>query len=63
MVRESFAALQRPLDNLKTVYGILRAARLARSVIDFHASEPEFIYDSEGKIETIQRARASNHTA
>ena len=62
MVRESFAALQRPLDNLKTVYGILRAARLARSVIDFHASEPEFIYDSEGKIETIQaRARLESH--
>ena len=62
MVRESFAALQRPLDNLKTVYGILRAARLARSVIDFHASEPEFIYDSEGKIENIQaRARLESH--
>ena len=62
MVRESFAALQRPLDNLKIVYGILRAARLARSVIDFHASEPEFIYDSEGKIETIQaRARLESH--
>ena len=40
----------------------MRAARLARSVIDFHASEPEFIYDSEGKIETIQaRERLESH--
>ena len=62
LLRESFAALKRPLDNLQAVYRILRAARLSRSVIDFHASEPEFIYDSEGKIETIKaRDRLESH--
>ena len=62
LLRESFAYLRRPLDNLKNVYNILRAARLSRSVIDFHASEPEFIYDSEGKIETIKaRDRLESH--
>ena len=62
LLHESFAALKRPLDNLQAVYRILRAARLSRSVIDFHASEPEFIYDSEGKIETIKaRDRLESH--
>lgn len=62
LLRESFAALKRPLDNLQAVYRILRTARLSRSVIDFHASEPEFIYDSEGKIETIKaRDRLESH--
>ena len=54
--------LARPLDTLKSVYQILHAAREARSVIDFHAAEPEFIYDSEGKIETIKtRERLESH--
>ncbi|MFC2752573.1 MAG: ribonuclease R [Cardiobacterium sp.] len=62
LLRESFSHLQRPLDNLQAVYRILRTARLSRSVIDFHASEPEFIYDSEGKIETIKaRDRLESH--
>ncbi len=62
LLRESFSHLQRPLDNLQAVYRILRTARLSRSVIDFHTSEPEFIYDSEGKIETIKaRDRLESH--
>ena len=62
LLHESFSHLQRPLDNLQAVYRILRTARLSRSVIDFHASEPEFIYDSEGKIETIKaRDRLESH--
>lgn len=62
MVRDSFSTLLRPLDSLKAVYTMLRTARQARSVIDFHVSEPEFIYDSEGKIETIKaRSRLESH--
>ena len=62
LLRDSFAKLARPLDTLKSVYQILHAAREARSVIDFHAAEPEFIYDSEGKIETIKtRERLESH--
>ena len=62
LLRDSFAKLARPLDTLKSVYHILHAAREARSVIDFHAAEPEFIYDSEGKIETIKtRERLESH--
>lgn len=62
LLRDSFARLARPLDTLKSVYHILHTAREARSVIDFHAAEPEFIYDGEGKIETIKtRARLESH--
>lgn len=62
LIRESFVALLRPLENLKTVYRILAAAREKRGVIDFHTTEPEFIYDSEGKIEAIKaRPRLQSH--
>lgn len=61
-MRESFAALLRPLESLKAVYHILAAARKQRGVIDFHATEPEFIYSSEGKIEAIKaRSRLQSH--
>lgn len=62
LMRESFAQLLKPLDNLKVVYDILQAARTARHTINFEFPEAEFEYDSEGKIESISaRARLNAH--
>lgn len=62
LIRESFAQILQPLEDLKAVYEILRRAREARHTMDFDFAEAEFIYDSEGKIESIRaRQRLKAH--
>lgn len=62
LLRESYGELTAHLDDLKAVYQILHTSRINRHTIDFDLAEPEFIYDSEGKIETIQaRSRLEAH--
>lgn len=62
LMRESFAQLLRPLENLKAVYEILVQARQARHTIEFNFAEAEFSYDSEGKIKAISaRERLDAH--
>ncbi|SUO93372.1 ribonuclease R [Suttonella ornithocola] len=62
LVRESFAQLVKPLEDLKSVYEILRRARQARHTIEFNFQEAEFFYDGEGKIESISaRERLDSH--
>lgn len=62
LMRESFAQLLGPLEDLKTVYECLHAARLVRHTIEFDFKEAEFSYDSEGKIEKIfARERLNSH--
>lgn len=54
LMQESFAQLRAPLEDLRAVYQILRTAREKRQAIRFDFKEAEFLFDSEGKIESIQ---------
>lgn len=61
-LQEDFKPILKSLFALKTVYEILWRAREARYCLNFDFPEPEFEYDSEGKIEKIQaRSRLDSH--
>ncbi|MGY0399801.1 MAG: ribonuclease R family protein, partial [Ostreibacterium sp.] len=62
VLQDAYTDLLPHLCNLKDLYLILRHQRHQRGAIDFRTIEPEFEYDSSGKIERIiARANLKSH--
>ncbi len=61
-LREQYRPLVSSLKNLKSLYTLLREARVARGAIDFETTETEIVFNDERKIEKIvPRSRNDAH--
>ncbi|WP_372611080.1 ribonuclease R [Halomonas sp.] len=61
-LREQYRPLVPSLKNLKSLYTLLREARVARGAIDFETTETEIVFNDERKIEKIvPRTRNDAH--
>ncbi|WP_311950268.1 ribonuclease R [Halomonas piscis] len=61
-LREEYADLVKPLEQLHALYRVLREAREARGAIEFDTTETEIVFNDERKIEKIvPRSRNDAH--
>ncbi|GAA0572647.1 ribonuclease R [Halomonas salifodinae] len=61
-LRQEYAPLVKPLQDLHTLYKLLREARVERGAIDFETTETAILFNEERKIEKIvPRSRNDAH--
>ncbi len=61
-LREQYSNLVKPLNNLHSLYKVLRGAREERGAIDFETTETAIVFNDERKIEKIvPRSRNDAH--
>lgn len=56
-LRQEYAAVLTPIENLHALFKVLKNARHGRSAIEFETLETRFIFNAERKIESIEPVR------
>lgn len=60
VLRERYAPLVEHLQELHKMYQVLLQARQRRGAVDFETAEPKFIFNAEGRIESIEQVERND---